>query len=87
MYKILVIENFGIYYKPKDMYFVGELETEEQRIAQLNQLFPEGANKIEHYRQAYLLEPVRLMAKLKLEPQHQYRATIALDIENVEICM
>ena len=49
LHKILVIENFGIYYKPKDLYFVGDLETEEQRIAQLNSLFPEGASKIAHY--------------------------------------
>lgn len=49
LHKILVIENFGIYYKPKDLYFVADLPTEEQRIAQLNQLFPAGTSKIAHY--------------------------------------
>ena len=87
LYKILVISNFGIYYKPNDVQFISELATEEQRIAKLNQLFPKGTNKIEHYSESYLLEPLRLMTKLKLEPQNAYRATVALDIENVDLCM
>lgn len=29
LFKILVIQNFGIYYKPNDVYFISDLETEE----------------------------------------------------------
>ena len=89
MHKILVIQNFGMYYKPNDVYFITDLESEEQRLNQLNRLFPPGANKINMpaYSESYLLEPVKLMTKLKLEPQNDYRTSIVLDIENVDICM
>lgn len=46
MYKILVVKNFGIYYKPNDVYFITDLESEEQRIGQLNSMFPTGMSKI-----------------------------------------
>ena len=39
------------------------------------------------YGQSYVLEPVRLQTKLKLEPNNNYRATINLDIQSVDICM
>lgn len=29
MYKILVIQNFGMYYKPNDVYFISEEAVEE----------------------------------------------------------
>jgi len=87
LYKILVIQNFGLYYKPNDVYFISDLESEDQRISQLNRLFPAGTSKIAQYSQSYLLEPVRLMTKLKIEPKHNYRSSITLDIENVDICM
>ena len=46
LYKILVIQNFGLYYKPNDVYFISDLESEEQRTSQLNRLFPVGQSKI-----------------------------------------
>jgi hypothetical protein len=32
LHKILVIQNFGIYYKPNDVMFISELDCEETRI-------------------------------------------------------
>lgn len=29
LFKILVIQNFGFYYKPNDVYFICDLESEE----------------------------------------------------------
>ena len=46
LHKILVIQNFGIYYKPNDVMFISELDDEETRIEQLNLLFPIGRDKI-----------------------------------------
>ena len=53
----------------------------------LNSMFTTGMSKIAQYRQFYLLEPVKLITKLKLEPSNNYRASVELDIENVDICM
>lgn len=39
------------------------------------------------YGQSYVLEPVQLQTKLKLEPSQGYRASISLDIPRVDICM
>ena len=88
MFKILEIHNFGLYYKPNDIFFISELPTEQQRLAQLDLLFPIGASKIvQRYGPNYLLEPVRLEMRVKLEPMEGYRATVGLDIENVDLCM
>ena len=32
LHKILVIQNFGIYYKPNDLFFVMELASEAERV-------------------------------------------------------
>ena len=46
LYKILIIQNFGLYCKPEDKYFISDMESEEQRTSLLRQLFPVGQSKI-----------------------------------------
>ena len=86
LYKILDIKNFGFYYKPNDTIFISELESEELREEQMISLFSEGKPRILSYSDSYLLEPMQLVVRLKLEAGRQ-QATVKLDIEKVDICM
>ena len=48
LFKILAIQNFGMYYKPNDVYFISEETEESSQISKLNQLFPVGASKMNY---------------------------------------
>jgi hypothetical protein len=86
LHKILAVQNLGIYYKPNEYNFISEIKSEEGQLEKLREVFPVESRKIVSYKDDYLLEPMELITKMKIDPV-TYKAQINLDIRRVDMCM
>jgi len=86
LYKILKIENFGFYYKPNDDVFISETTTDFEKTRLLGKLFDIGSTHVHTYVDDYLLEPMSMKTKLKIDNKSQH-SEVNLAIKELAVCM